>query len=399
MRSLFLLSLLAVAATSTLAQPAADTPARGGPALRPIEGQYIVVFKSTVAEPAALASQLARQQGGQLLHSYSHAIKGFAARLPAAAVEALRNNPNVDAVEPDSTISLSEAVISPPLVQANPTWGLNRVDQRTLPLNTSYQYQFRGTGVYAFVVDTGILAGHSEFGGRVVGGMSAVTDGLGTTDCNGHGTHVAGTIGGSTYGVAKDVTLVPVRVLGCTGSGSTSGVIAGVDYVAGSTLRPAVANMSLGGGYYAPLNQAVAGAVAKGVTMVVAAGNDNLNACNASPASEPLAITVGATTSADARASYSNFGSCLDVFAPGSAITSAWYTSTTALNTISGTSMASPHVAGIAALALAANPGAAPAQISDFITNNATQGVVTSAGTGSPNRLVFSLAKIGRAHV
>jgi subtilisin family serine protease len=226
-----------------------------------------------------------------------------------------------------------------------------------------------------------VLAGHTE-----------VNDGHGTTDCAGHGTHVAGTIAGATWGVAKQVSLVPVRVLNCSGSGTTSGVIAGVEWVAGSTLRPAVANMSLGGGFSTALNAAVANAVGAGVTMVVAAGNENANACNKSPASEPSAITVGATTRTDARASFSNFGTCVDVFAPGVQITSAWYTSPTATNTLDGTSMATPHVTGVAALALSANPSARPAAVSNFIVANATEGRLTSLGTGSPNRLLYSLA-------
>lgn len=392
MRQISLFISCTVATAGVLAQVVPMSDARPFGVSQPIENQYIVVLKRDVAEPVALATQLAQQHGGEVMHTYVHAFKGFSVRLPAAAVAALRNNPNVDDVEQDATVSLNETAINPPLQQAAATWGLDRIDQTMLPLNSTYKYQYTGAGVYAFVIDTGILSTHAEFGGRVASGYSAITDGGGTTDCNGHGTHVSGTVGGSTYGVAKGVTLLPVRVLDCTGSGSNSGVIAGVDWVAGNTSRPAVANMSLGGGASSALNAAVAGAVAKGVTMVVAAGNSNANACNYSPSSEPSAITVGATTSSDARASYSNYGTCLDIFAPGSSITSAWYTSTSATNTISGTSMAAPHVTGVAALALAANPGATPAQVADFLVSNASQGLVTSAGTGSPNRLVYSMA-------
>jgi subtilisin family serine protease len=231
-----------------------------------------------------------------------------------------------------------------------------------------------------------------EFTGRVLAGYTAINDGNGTNDCNGHGTHVSGTVGGTTWGVAKQVTLVPVRVLDCRGSGSFSGVIAGVDWVAANPRRPAVANMSLGGGLSSSVNAAVAGAVAHGVTMVVAAGNSSADACNYSPSSEPSALTVGATTSTDARANYSNFGTCLDLFAPGSSITSAWNTSPTATNTISGTSMATPHVTGAAALVLQSNPGASPAAVGSFLTGHATPNHVASAGTGSPNLLLFSLA-------
>lgn len=382
---------LAVLGAAAHAQGAGEPPAHAYGASRPIAGQYIVVFKDRVTQPAALAAQLAQQNGGRVLFTYTSAIKGFAAQLPEAAVNALRNNPNVEYVEQDQAVSLNEAVISPPAVQSGATWGLDRIDERALTLNGSYRYEYTAAGVYAFIIDTGILSTHAEFGGRVVAGFDAVSGGSLASDCNGHGTHVAGTVGGSNYGVAKAVTLVPVRVLDCAGSGSYSGVIAGVDFVANSSLRPAVANMSLGGGKSTTVNSAVAGAVSKGVTMVVAAGNSNVSACNASPASEPTAITVGATTNTDARASYSNYGSCVDIFAPGSNITSAWHTGNTVLNTISGTSMASPHVAGVAAL-LAAGGVTNPEQVTSAIINQSTLGKVTSAGTGSPNRLLHSVA-------
>ena len=271
-------------------------------------------------------------------------------------------------------------------------WGLDRIDQRALPLNNQFSRAYTGSGVTAYIIDTGVLSTHTEFGGRVLSGFSSVSDSNGTEDCNGHGTHVAGTVGGSNYGVAPGVAIVPVRVLDCSGSGSTSGVIAGIDWVIANHVAgtPAVANMSLGGGRSSALDIAVQSAVADGVVFVVAAGNSTANACQSSPAGEPLAITVGATTSADARSSFSNYGSCVDVFAPGSSITSAWYTSTTASNTISGTSMASPHVAGVAALGLEIAPNSSVAQISEWITSTATQGVISDAGSGSPNLLVYS---------
>jgi subtilisin family serine protease len=305
-------------------------------------------------------------------------------------VQAIRNNPNVRFVEQDQTVSLT-AVASP---QNSATWGLDRIDQVDRPLDLQYHFAGTAPGVTAFIVDTGIRPDHVEFTGRLLQGANFVADANGTSDCNGHGTHVAGTVGGTTWGVAKGVKLVPVRVLDCAGSGAWSSVIAGIDWVAASTQRPAVANLSLGGGASAAVDAAVAGAVSKGVTMVVAAGNSNVEACTVSPAREPNAITVGATTTLDARASYSNRGTCVDLFAPGSSITSAWNTGATASNTIGGTSMAAPHVAGVAALILASNPTASPAAVAASIVSKATPNrlVAASIGVGSPNLLLFSLS-------
>ncbi len=373
---------------SSMAQGADPKSTHALPKGELIPDRYIVTFKPSVANVAQEVDNLMRGKGGQIHFRYSNAIKGFAASIPASALDGIKNNPNVESVEQDATVSLNQT--SSPQNQA--TWGLDRIDQRDRPLDSQYSFRYTASGVTAFVIDTGIRADHVEFTGRVVPGYSAVSDGNGTNDCNGHGTHVSGTIGGSTWGVAKAVKLVPVRVLDCAGSGSLSGVVAGIDWVAGSTTRPAVANLSLGSSKSTTVNAAVAGAYNKGVTMVVAAGNSNADACLYSPSSEPTAITVGATTSSDARASYSNYGSCVDVFAPGSSITSAWYTSATATNTISGTSMASPHVAGVAALALNANSTATPAAVAQFITVNASLNKLSSLGTGSANKLVFSLA-------
>ena len=273
--------------------------------------------------------------------------------------------------------------------RAAASWGLDRVDQAALPLDGRISTSQNGAGVTTYIIDTGVRPDHADFTGRVTSGFTSITDGNGSNDCNGHGTHVAGTVAGSTYGVAPAATIVPVRVLSCSGSGSTSGVIAGIDWVvrhhqAGT---PAVANMSLGGGYSSALNAAVAAGIADGVTFAVAAGNSNDNACAYSPASEPSAITVGSTTSSDGRSYFSNWGSCLDIFAPGSSILSAWYTSPTATYTASGTSMAAPHAAGAAALLLSAQPSATPAAIRDAMVNGATGGVVSDP-VGSPNRLV-----------
>jgi len=276
------------------------------------------------------------------------------------------------------------------VTQSPATWGLDRIDQRNLPLNNSYTYNFTGAGVHAYIIDTGIRVSHQQFAGRTGNGFTSINDGQGTNDCNGHGTHVSGTVGGTTYGVAKGVTLHPVRVLSCSGSGSNSGVIAGVDWVTNNHASPAVANMSLGGGISSALDTAVNNSINSGVTYAIAAGNSNANACNFSPARVANALTVGSTTNTDARSSFSNFGTCVDIFAPGSSITSSWNTSDTATNTISGTSMATPHVAGVAALYLQ-QFGGSPAAVAAGLINAATTGVVGNPGSGSPNRLLHSL--------
>jgi subtilisin family serine protease len=306
------------------------------------------------------------------------------ARADDKALARLLADPRVAYVEEDGVVSINAT-------QSPATWGLDRIDQRNLPLNNSYTYDTTASGVHAYIIDTGVLLNHTQFTGRMGNGFDAVTSGGNANDCNGHGTHVAGTVGGTTHGVAKGVTIHPVRVLGCNGSGTNSGVIAGMDWVANNHVKPAVANMSLGGGASQATDDAVARMTNAGVTVVVAAGNSNDNACNYSPARAPSAITTGSTTNTDARSSFSSFGSCLDIYAPGSSITSAWHTGTTATNTISGTSMASPHVAGVAALYLANNPSATPAQVTQAIISNATPNVVTNPGTGSPNRLLYSL--------
>jgi aqualysin 1 len=351
---------------------------------RAIPGQYIVVFKQD-ARARGVAEGLTSQveaEGGRVLYTYADALVGFAAQLPDEAVEALRRNPNIDYIEVDQVVSIDAT-------QTNPTWGLDRIDQRDRPLNQRYYYSRTGNGVRVYIIDTGIRYTHNQFGGRAYAGYDAIGDGRNGNDCNGHGTHVAGTVGGAVYGVAKSVRLHSVRVLNCSGSGTNSGVIAGVNWVTNNRIRPAVANMSLGGGASSALDNAVTNSINSGVTYVVAAGNSNANACNYSPARVSSAITVGSTTSSDSRSSFSNFGSCVNIFAPGSSITSAWHTSNTATNTISGTSMASPHVAGVAALYLQGNTGAAPSTVRSAIYNNATTGRLSGIGSGSPNRLLF----------
>lgn len=348
-----------------------------------IPGEYIVVFRDDVADPPGLAKSLAKTHGAALRHTYTRAIKGFSAQLSDAAVAALARHPQVAYVEQDQVMYASTT-------ETNATWGLDRVDQRALPLSGTYTYTPTGAGVTAYIIDTGIRFDHVEFGGRASKGYDAVTSGGSASDCNGHGTHVSGTVGGTTYGIAKGVRLVAVRVLDCNGSGTTSGVIAGIDWVTSNHGTPAVANMSLGGGASTALDDAVRRSISSGVTYAIAAGNSNVSACNSSPSRVLEAITVGATTSSDARASYSNYGSCLDLFAPGSSITSSWYTSTTATNTISGTSMATPHVTGVAALYLQGNPSASPSAVASAIVSSATSNKVTSAGTGSPNKLLYA---------
>ena len=337
-----------------------------------IPDRYIVRLSDDVPSAAAASAAMMRGLRGEVHFTYENVFKGFAVTLPAQALNGLRRNPLIAAIEQDAVVTLDAT-------QSGATWGLDRIDARSLPLDGVYSYGPTGAGVDAYIIDTGILSGHIDFGGRVQSGYDAVTIGGNAEDCDGHGTHFAGTVGGTEWGVAKEVNLIPVRVLDCNGSGSFSGVIAGMDWVAGQASGPSVANMSLGGGASSSVDAAVSRMVDAGVTVVVAAGNSNADACNSSPARAAAAITVGATTSSDARASYSNFGSCLDIFAPGSGITSAWYTSATSTNTISGTSMASPHVAGAAALWLEENSSWTPAEVVNALTNAATEGAVTNA--------------------
>jgi subtilisin family serine protease len=350
---------------------------------------YVVVLDNSVARPGAVAAEHAERFGGEVTHVYRHALKGYAATLPASALGALEADARVTLVEPDHSMRASTT-------QSNATWGLDRIDQPALPLSTTFTYTATGAGVKAYIIDTGIKRTHSEFGGRAIFGYDAIAGNGLIDDCNGHGTHVAGTVGGATYGVAKAVTLVAVRVLDCSGFGLNSWVIAGVDWVTGNHQagQPAVANMSLGGGVSAALDTAVRNSIADGVTYAIAAGNgddlgNQLDACDGSPSRVAEAITVSASDRNDRKASWANYGPCVDWFAPGVSITSAWFLTNSSTNTISGTSMATPHTAGVAAQYLQGNPAATPAGVRDALYNLTTKDVVAQSNTAN-NHLLFT---------
>lgn len=367
----------------------------------PNEANYIVVFNTpsvlnlnnaggVSSYASSMGARLSNQMGIKVQKDFGDVLNGVLVKANRAQLKAMRNDPNVKYIELDQVVQVNP--ISTNADQASPTWGLDRIDQSNLPLDNNYHYDFDGTGVTAYVIDTGVRNSHNEFNGRATSGYDFVDNDSDATDCNGHGTHVAGTIAGSSYGVAKNANIVGVRVLDCAGSGTNSGVIDGINWVKNNAVAPAVANMSLGGGASQALDDAVNAAVAAGITFVVAAGNDNRNACNYSPARAADAITVGSTTSTDARSSFSNYGSCLDIYAPGSSITSAWYNSNSATNTISGTSMAAPHVAGVAALLLDETSSLSPSQLQATMLARSSADKVSDAKTGSPNQLLFSLA-------
>lgn len=353
---------------------------------------YIIVFKDDVTNIDDEINQASKKYGLNIKFKYKNAIKGFSAKLPAGALNGLMNNPNIAYIEQDQIMSAN--IIQTPV----PSWGLDRIDQASLPLSGGFTYTADGTGVDAYIFDTGILLEHAEFGGRAVGGFSSIGINTNWTDQNGHGTHVAGTVGGINYGVAKKINLIAVRVLDAAGSGTNSGVIAGIDWAIAHHVitKPAVGNMSLGGGASTAIDAAVNKAISDGIVMCVAAGNDGRSASNYSPARVTNAITVGATgfsarlATYDAFASYSNSGSVVDILAPGSGITSAWIGSATAINTISGTSMATPHVAGVVGLYLSKNllQIPSPAAVQTAIKSAATLNKISGVPRGTVNSLL-----------
>lgn len=399
----FLSAVLAVAVTACATDlPTVTESASSGGRVAAINDRatYVVVFRDEVADPPGKALGLAKQHRGSVTFTYTAALKGFAGAFSGADIADLARDPSVAYVERDQDVRAIATAQTPV------TWGLDRIDQSTLPLDNAFTYTATGSGVTAYIIDTGILPTHAEFGGRASIGYDAL--GGGGIDCNGHGTHVAGTVGGSTYGVAKGVTLVAVRVLDCSGSGTTSGVIAGIDWVtsqkqaatSSGKIAPAVANMSLGGGASNSLDKAVNKSITSGVAYAVAAGNGNSagvaqDACKYSPARVPAAMTIGATDKTDTKASWSNYGSCVDWFAPGVSITSAWIkdqfgnTSTTATAILSGTSMATPHTTGVAALYLSRKPSALPQEVRDSLFSNLSRGVVKNSNTTN-NHLLYT---------
>ncbi|MEU0279057.1 S8 family serine peptidase [Streptomyces sp. NPDC006195] len=355
----------------------------GADAKDAVAGSYIVLLDQKTARKTD-KKDLAKEYGGQLKRDYSTAVNGFSAGgLTAQEAQSLAADPAVDKVVQNRTFTVSATQANPP------SWGLDRIDQTATAGDSAYTYpDGAGEGVTAYVLDTGVRISHQDFEGRASYGYDAIDGDNSADDGYGHGTHVAGTIAGASHGVAKKAKIVSVRVLDDNGSGTTEQVVAGIDWVAANHQGPSVANMSLGGGADPALDEAVRNAIASGVTFGVAAGNDSSDASTTSPARVEEAITVASSTETDGQSSFSNYGTLVDLYAPGSAITSDWNDSDTGVNTISGTSMATPHVVGAAAIYLAGHPDATPDQVATALTDGAVPDVITNPSAGTPNKLL-----------